>query len=120
RRGFDFNSLVCKRAIGRDHDETVQSTSMFRNVSLALLAGVSLLGLGMQQAFAKEPQAMFFTEPAAVYADQSAPQPLQQPMPQRVAYGERSNMGGGFIEFLFGDGHPQGSHYQQPYDQRPV
>ncbi|HEU4804208.1 MAG TPA: L,D-transpeptidase, partial [Nitrobacter sp.] len=31
------------------------------------------------------------------------------------------NMGGGFIELLFGDGQQQGSRYQQqPYDQRPL
>jgi len=110
-------SRVCKRAIGRAHGETVQSTSMFKNLSLTLLAGVSLLGLGMQQAVATEPQARFLTEPAVVYADQSVPQPPNQ----RVASAERSNLGGGFIEFLFGDGQQQGSRYQQqPYDQRPL
>src|SRR4029078_7687148 len=41
-----------------------------------------------------------------------------QPAP-RMAYAERSQMGGGFIEFLFGDG-PQGGRYQQPsYEQQP-
>ena len=30
-----------------------------------------------------------------------------------MASAERSNMGGGFIEFLFGDGPPQGGRYQQ-------
>jgi lipoprotein-anchoring transpeptidase ErfK/SrfK len=95
---------------------------MFKKLFLALLAGVSLAGLGVQQTFAREPQARFFTEPVVVYADQSAPQPAEQ----HVAYAERSNMGsnnmgGGFIEFLFGDGQQQGSHYQQqPYDTRPL
>lgn len=103
------------------HGETVQSTSMFRKLSLALLAGASLAGLGVQQAFAREPQARLFTEPAVGYADRSAPQPADQ----RVASAERSNMdanmGGGFIEFLFGDGQQQGSRYrQQPYDPRPL
>jgi lipoprotein-anchoring transpeptidase ErfK/SrfK len=98
------------------HGETVQSTSMFRKLSLALLAGVSLAGLGVEQAFAREPQARFFTEPTVVYADQAAPQPEEQ----RVAYAERPNLGGGFIEFLFGDGQQQGPRYQQPYDQRPL
>ena len=90
---------------------------MFKNLSLALLAGASLLGLGMQQAIAREPQAIFSTEPAVVYADQGAPQPVEQ----RVAYAERPNLGGGFIEFLFGDGQQQSGRYQQqPYDQRPL
>ena len=37
-----------------------------------------------------------------------------------MAYAERSQMGGGFIEFLFGDG-PQGGRYQQQpaYEQQP-
>ena len=51
---------------------------MFKNLSLALLAGASLFGLGMQQAIAREPQAIFSTEPAVVYADQGAPQPVEQ------------------------------------------
>jgi lipoprotein-anchoring transpeptidase ErfK/SrfK len=90
---------------------------MFKKPSLALLASVSLAGLGIQQALAREPQARFFTEPVATYADQSAPHPAEQ----RTAYAERSNMGGGFIEFLFGDGQQQGSRYQQqPYDPRPL
>ena len=89
---------------------------MFRNIFHALLAGVSLAGFGIQQAIARELQARLLTEPTVVYADQSAPQPAEQ----RVAYAERSNMGGGFIEFLFSDGQ-QGSRYeQQPYDQRPL
>src|SRR5215471_18558761 len=59
--------------------------------SLALLASVSIL--------------CATTGPAAA---QSAP-------PMRMA----SNMGGGFIEFLFGDA-PQGGRYQQPmYQQQP-
>ncbi|HEU4804920.1 MAG TPA: L,D-transpeptidase, partial [Nitrobacter sp.] len=90
---------------------------MFRNRSLALLAGVSLAGLGVQQALATEPQARFFTEPTVVYAEQPAPQPARQ----RIAHAERSNMGGGFIEFLFGDDQQQGSYDQrQPYDPRPL
>ena len=38
-----------------------------------------------------------------------------------MAYAERSNMGGGFIEFLFGDGPTQGERYQQQpaYQQQP-
>ena len=37
----------------------------------------------------------------------------------RTASAERSGMGGGFIEFLFGDGQPRGYYQQQPsYDPR--
>ena len=86
---------------------------MFKRLSLALLASVSCLGL--HQANAIEAAAM--PEPTVIYADQSA----QRPAPVRTAYAERSNMGGGFIEFLFGDGQNQGARYQaQPaYQQQP-
>ncbi|GEC14514.1 L,D-transpeptidase [Nitrobacter winogradskyi] len=95
----------------------MQSTSMFRHISFALLAGVSLAGLEIQQASARDPQARFFTEPTVFYADQSAPQPSGQ----HLAYAGRRDMGGGFIELLFGDNQQQGSHYQQePYDSRPL
>ena len=52
-----------------------------------------------------------------IYAEQGAPRPVA---PVRTAYAERSNMGGGFIEFLFGDGQNQGERYQQQpsYDPR--
>ena len=55
-------------------------------------------------------------EPTVIYADQPA-----QPAPVRTAYAERSQMGGGFIEFLFGDGPQQGGRYQQQpaYQQQP-
>jgi len=85
---------------------------MFKRLSLALLASVSCLGL--HQANAIEAAAM--PEPTVIYADQSA----QRSAPVRTAYAERSNMGGGFIEFLFGDGPNQGGRYQQPaYQQQP-
>jgi lipoprotein-anchoring transpeptidase ErfK/SrfK len=90
---------------------------MFKKLSLALLAGVSLAGLGVQQASAREPQARFVTEPTVVYADRSA----QRPPEQSVAYAAGPHMGGGFIEFLFGDDQQQGSHDQRrPYDPRPL
>jgi lipoprotein-anchoring transpeptidase ErfK/SrfK len=40
-------------------------------------------------------------------------------MPVRIAYAERSNMGGGFIEFLFGDGETRGQRYQQQPSYEP-
>lgn len=93
---------------------------MFKRVSLALLAGASCLA-EVHQAAAIE--AAPSAEPTVIYADQGARRP---PSPVRAAYAERSNMGGGFIEFLFGDGPPQGGRYQQQpayqmqpsYDQR--
>lgn len=93
---------------------------MFKRVSLALLAGASCLA-EVHQAGAIE--AAPSAEPTVIYADQGAQRPLP---PVRATYAERSNMGGGFIEFLFGDGPPQGGRYQQQpayqmqpsYDQR--
>ena len=63
-------------------------------------------------------EAEFVSEPIVIYADQSAQRPVA---PMRMASAERSNMGGGFIEFLFGDGQNQGDRYpQQPdYQQQP-
>jgi lipoprotein-anchoring transpeptidase ErfK/SrfK len=89
---------------------------MFRKISLAFLASTSCLGAGLHQALAIEAAAPS-TEPTVIYADQ----PAQNPAPLRTAYAERSNLGGGFIEFLFGDGQRQGSHLQQlpAYQQQP-
>ena len=63
---------------------------MPKNLSLALLASASILCVSVDSA-----------------AAQSAP-------PMRMA----SNLGGGFIEFLFGDG-PRGGRYQPMYQQQP-
>ncbi|HWX07559.1 MAG TPA: L,D-transpeptidase, partial [Bradyrhizobium sp.] len=79
---------------------------MFKTMSAALLAGASCLA-GLDQA--KAIDATIASEPNVIYADQSA----RQPVPVRTAYAERSNMGGGFIEFLFGDGPGLGERYQQ-------
>ena len=86
---------------------------MFKRVSFALLAGACCLGTGLHQAAAIEATPLL--EPTVIYAE---PRPLA---PVRAAYAERSNLGGGFIEFLFGDGRNQGGrHQQQPaYQQQP-
>jgi len=86
---------------------------MFKRMSLALVASASCLGLQQAQAI----EAASVPEPTVIYADQ----PAQQPAPLRMASAERSNMGGGFIEFLFGDGPSQGGRYQQQpaYQQQP-
>ena len=86
---------------------------MFKRMSLALLASASCLGLHQAQAI----EAAAVPEPSVIYAEQ----PAQRTAPVRMAYAERSNMGGGFIEFLFGDGQNQGERYQQApvYQQQP-
>src|SRR5260370_32806302 len=87
---------------------------MLKRMSLALLAGASSLSIGLDHAAAVE--AATLPEPNVIYADQSVQRP-----PVRTAYAERSNMGGGFIEFLFGDGPGQGERYQQqPAYQQPA
>ncbi len=88
---------------------------MFKRMSVALLAGASCLATGLHQAAAVETAPR--QEPAATYAGQ----PVQRSAaPVRTAYAGRSNMGGGFIEFLFGDRQNQGGRYQQqPYQQQP-
>jgi lipoprotein-anchoring transpeptidase ErfK/SrfK len=85
---------------------------MIRKMSLALLAGASCLVFA-DRALAIDGSPL--AEPTVIYANQPAPPPV------RTAYAERSQMGGGFIEFLFGDGPPQGGRYQQqPAYQQPV
>src|SRR5579871_1130018 len=88
-----------------DKTKPVQSTSMFRNLSVALLAGASFLCARIDSAAAFDASV---PEPTVIYANQA--------QPVRTAYAERSNMGGGFIEFLFGGGADRG----QPYPQEPV
>jgi lipoprotein-anchoring transpeptidase ErfK/SrfK len=102
--------MACKRAFGRIHDETVQSTSMFKKISLALLASASYLAVNLHPAAAIEA-----AEPTVVYADQMP----QRPAPLRTASAERSGMGGGFIEFLFSDGQSGRRYQPQPsYESR--
>jgi lipoprotein-anchoring transpeptidase ErfK/SrfK len=89
---------------------------MFKKMSLALLASASWLGAGLHQAAAIE--AAVSSEPNVIYADQ----PVQRAAPMRTASADGSNMGGGFIQFLFGDGQQQDGRYQQQpaYPQQPV
>ncbi len=78
---------------------------MFKKMSVALVAGASSVSVSLHQASAIEASSV--AEPIVISADQSARRPV------RMASAERSNMGGGFIEFLFGDGQAQGGRYQQ-------
>jgi lipoprotein-anchoring transpeptidase ErfK/SrfK len=105
---FDLTWWRAKAPLRRTHDENSTSTSMSNRMYLALLAGVSFLSSGLHQAVANE--AAFFSDPAVIYADQSVQRPVA---PMRTASAERSNMGGGFIEFLFGDGQDRGGRYRQ-------
>jgi lipoprotein-anchoring transpeptidase ErfK/SrfK len=83
---------------------------MFKRIPLALLGSACFFGAGIDRASAIDAAAP--GEPSVIYASRPA-----QPAPVRTA----SNMGGGFIEFLFGDGGSQGQSYQQQgvYQQQP-
>jgi lipoprotein-anchoring transpeptidase ErfK/SrfK len=79
---------------------------MFKKTTLALLAGASSLIAVPHHALAIDASS---PDPTVIYANQSAPQP------------QRSNMGGGFIEFLFGDGPSSQGYQRQPvYQQQPA
>lgn len=85
---------------------------MFKSFSTALLAGACAFHSGLDRAAAQG-----FQQPTVIYSG-----PPQQSAPVRTAYVERSRMGGGFIEFLFGD--PQGGRGMPPpgqpmYQQQP-
>ncbi len=88
---------------------------MFKKMSVALLGGACTLVAGIDRAVALD--AAVSSEPAVIYAREPQAQPV------RVASNGRSNMGGGFIEFLFGDAPGQGPTYdRQPqpmYQQQP-
>jgi lipoprotein-anchoring transpeptidase ErfK/SrfK len=79
----------------------------------ALLASACWIPLGLMEATANE--AGLVTDPVVLHADQSTRTPA--PAPVRLASADR--LGGGFIEFLFGD--RQGQDYQQGqvYRQSP-
>jgi lipoprotein-anchoring transpeptidase ErfK/SrfK len=87
-----------------------------KRMYFALLASTCWLSLGFPQAAANE--AEFVTDPVVLHPDQSALPPA--PAPVRVASADRPNMGGGFIEFLFGDGQGQGYQPQGQVDRRPL
>ena len=78
---------------------------MFKSLSTALLASACVFHAGLDRAAAQG-----FQQPTVIYSG-----PPQQTAPVRTAYVERSRMGGGFIEFLFGD--PQGGRGLPPPEQ---
>jgi lipoprotein-anchoring transpeptidase ErfK/SrfK len=84
---------------------------MSKTILFALVAGACSLIATFDQAIAFDQR---LQESTVIYA----PQPRSEPG-MRAAYAERSNLGGGFIEFLFGD-HSQGPSYPQPmYQPQP-
>jgi lipoprotein-anchoring transpeptidase ErfK/SrfK len=88
---------------------------MLKTTFLALLAGAAFFAAGAERAAAID--AASLPEPNVIYAG-----PPQQIAPERTAYAERSNLGGGFIEFLFGDRQAPDPRYQreQIYQQQPA
>ena len=88
---------------------------MFKRMSLALLASASCLSVGLPRAAAVEAAAPS-AEPTVIYAGQ----PEQRvAAPVRMASADGPNMGGGFIQFLFGDA-PNPNYRQRPGNQPPV
>ncbi len=87
---------------------------MSKKMSLALLAGASFLVASPHQALAIDAAP---NDQVVIYSYQPP-----QRAPVRTAHAERSNMGGGFIEFLFGDGPSQDGRYQQQpmYQPQPA
>ncbi|MCA1410788.1 L,D-transpeptidase [Bradyrhizobium sp. NBAIM20] len=86
---------------------------MFKKMSVALLGSACTFMAGANDAGAFD-NSVPNDPPAVLY------QPRVPPAPVRVA--SHSNMGGGFIEFLFGDGPGRGPAYapEQPvYQQQP-
>lgn len=88
---------------------------MSRKMSLALVAGAVCLGASSIQAFAFDDD-MPGGNPRVIYARPEA----SPTMPIRVAYQERSSVGGGgLLEFLFSGGQSGDPGYAQPrYEQR--
>src|SRR5262245_24804567 len=86
---------------------------MFKRMSVALLGSACTFVAGMDSAAAFDTVP---NEPVVMYAPRTPP--------VRTAYNQHPNMGGGFIEFLFGgegqgQGQVQGQAYY-PQQQQPV
>ena len=86
-----------------------------KKMYFALLASACWLSFGFPQAAANE--ASFVTDPVVLHPNNQPGMP-PAPAPVRVASADRPNMGGGFIEFMFGGSQGQGYQpegtYQQP------
>jgi lipoprotein-anchoring transpeptidase ErfK/SrfK len=86
---------------------------MFKIMSSALLAGACFIATTIDQAAAID--AAGFQQPTVIYAGPPSPPNASV----RTAYVERPRMGGGFIEFLFGDRQPRGYEQAPIYQQQP-
>ena len=93
-----------------------------KKMYFALLASACWFSFGLPQAAANEVE--FVTDPVVLHPNQSATP--QASAPVRIASADRPNLGGGFIEFLFGDRQgqayrPEGTYQQPAYPgSRPV
>ena len=84
---------------------------MFRIMSFALLAGAfSFVSIDHAAAI----DSAGFQRPTVIYGA-----PPAQPAPMRSAYVDHTRMGGGFIEFLFGDGPGRGDQQRPVYQPQP-
>ena len=96
-----------------------------QKMSLALLAGASLLIAAPRNAMAidgaprSEPVIYYSYQPRQPAPERTYSYQPPQPAPERAAYAQRSNMGGGFIEFLFGDNPQHDYQREQIYQQQP-
>jgi hypothetical protein len=96
-----------------------------QKMSLALLAGASLLIAAPRNAMAidgaprSEPVIYYSYQPQRPAPERTYSYRPPQPAPERAAYAQRSGMGGGFIEFLFGDNAQQDYQREQLYQQQP-
>jgi lipoprotein-anchoring transpeptidase ErfK/SrfK len=83
---------------------------MLKKVYVALLTGASVLCLHVEEARAIDGATL--AESPVTYAGSPA-----EPTPARKLYAARSNGGGGFIQFLFGEQQPA---YGSPYQVLPL
>jgi lipoprotein-anchoring transpeptidase ErfK/SrfK len=88
---------------------------MLKSISSALLVGACMYSTTINPAAAID--AGGFQQPTVLYS--GPPPAAPNAPPQRTAYVERSRMGGGFIEFLFGDGPGRGPRDLPVYQQQP-
>ena len=86
---------------------------MFKIMSLALLAGASFFASTINRAAAID--AAGFGQPTVIYGG-----PPAQAASAQIAAADGQRMGGGFIQFLFGGGPPQGYRQRGMVQEPPV
>ena len=120
KRGFPlpnrsvFILMEAMRGVGscpardeQSQDETVQSTSMFKTMSLALLAGASFFAASTGSGGGDRRRRFQRADGHLRCTAGASARRCEPPMPTAPG------MGGGFIEFLFGGG-PQGTQRGSP------